>query len=591
MAFVVKNISGGVLSLDDIGITLAIGEEYNLVEEQGNEVATSEDLLDAINAADAVFLDPLDDVTELSLAESLNVYETINNPNYRIFGGELDQLDDVNLTAPTPNQVLVAIAGSPAGSPTPIKWINQTAGAASDQLVRVTASDTTSGFLASKLVIESPATISLTVKNPAGNETLAIDLDAELDDLNDVNSSAATSGQVLTFTGSPPTWQGRDSTVGLSVQGIWRFRTETAAADPGAGRFRYNNATPASITAIYIDQFTDNGVDAQTILSGLQVGQQMYIQQSSDSGAFLLITITSVTDNTGWFTIGVTVDSSGTLPTNNAQCGFLMLFTVETAQNLFETFNADSGSVTASSINAQLTFAGGVGITTTIAGSPQTLTIDFTPGNSGLNAFETILTDEGSPIVAVGPTDTIALLGGTGGIETRVSLTGSPQVKTVAFDISTENTDGSLFELTFESFSSVGDDWLTVSGSTPSNETPFVLAWDCILHGLTFSNKESGVSTDLEIYRVLEGDGDSPSELMFTWQINSARTARRTTFGSPAIFFSKGDKVAVFAATPGGGGSPSSVTDPSQMRMLIQFLVTNSDQTENQEDWSGNIST
>lgn len=44
-------------------------------------------------------------------------------------------------------------------------------------------------------------------------------------------------------------------------------------------------------------------------------------------------------------------------------------------QNLFATFVADSGSVTAAGIAAQLIIKGGAGISTAIAGSPQTLTI------------------------------------------------------------------------------------------------------------------------------------------------------------------------------------------------------------------------
>lgn len=80
------------------------------------------------------------------------------------------------------------------------------ASAASDQLVRVTTSDTTSDFLDSKLVIGSPTTIALTVKNPGGNETLTIDLNAALDDLTDVVISPPTSNNTIKFSteGSPP---------------------------------------------------------------------------------------------------------------------------------------------------------------------------------------------------------------------------------------------------------------------------------------------------------------------------------------------------------------------------------------------------
>lgn len=98
----------------------------------------------------------------------------------------------------------------------------------------------------------------------------------------------------------------------------WKFRTDTGAADPGPGRLRYDNATPASVTNIYIDQFNDIGGDVQNILSALANGDQLYIQAQGDASDFLVLDITSVTDNTGWFTIAVTVNASGTLPSNNA---------------------------------------------------------------------------------------------------------------------------------------------------------------------------------------------------------------------------------------------------------------------------------
>ena len=108
------------------------------------------------------------------------------------------------------------------------------------------------------------------------------------------------------------------------LQAEWRFSTTTTAADPGSGRFRMNNATPASVTALYLSDFTSPGFDASTILNSLNVGDKFYIQASNDSSQFILVTLVTVTDNTGWFTVAVTVDDSGTLFSNNASCGFLI---------------------------------------------------------------------------------------------------------------------------------------------------------------------------------------------------------------------------------------------------------------------------
>ena len=105
---------------------------------------------------------------------------------------------------------------------------------------------------------------------------------------------------------------------------IWRFSTNTTAADPGSGNFRMNNATPASVTEIYVDQTNHNNLDLQNYLSTLANGDELLIQQGNDSGRIILFTITSTTDNTGWWTLNVTVESVlGGLFDNNAECLFV----------------------------------------------------------------------------------------------------------------------------------------------------------------------------------------------------------------------------------------------------------------------------
>ncbi len=145
----------------------------------------------------------------------------------------------------------------------------------------------------------------------------------------------------------------------------------------------------------------------------------------------------------------------------------------------------------------------------------------------------------------------------------------------------TDTPAGKMFQLSFENPSSVGGDWLQLGGF-PSNETPHVLAWDCKLVALTFSNKESGADTELQIQAVDEGDGRSPSPTVFTWILDNVRTARKTDF-SPDVTFSKGDKIAIFAKQRGN-------TDPSQVKMIMTFFVTAADETNNVENWSDDIS-
>lgn len=140
---------------------------------------------------------------------------------------------------------------------------------------------------------------------------------------------------------------------------------------------------------------------------------------------------------------------------------------------------------------------------------------------------------------------------------------------------------GRLFDITFENPSSIGGDWLQLGGF-PSNETPHVMPVDGKLVGMTFSNKESGADTELQIQVVDEGDGKSPSPVVFTWVLDNARTARKTDFASE-VLFSKGDKIAIYAKQRGN-------TDPSQVKVTMYMRVTTADETNNIENWSGNLS-
>ncbi len=112
---------------------------------------------------------------------------------------------------------------------------------------------------------------------------------------------------------------------GNSLQATWRFSTSIVDADPGVGRFRYDNVLPASVTELFVDNVTQNGFNAFSILGALSTGAEIYIQQASNPLAFLLVTVTGpAVDKTGYFGIPVSIDDSGILPANNADCGFIV---------------------------------------------------------------------------------------------------------------------------------------------------------------------------------------------------------------------------------------------------------------------------
>ena len=100
-------------------------------------------------------------------------------------------------------------------------------------------------------------------------------------------------------------------------------KSHTTEGDPGNARIRFDNATPASVTALFVDDFDTAGIDVSGILNALPVGTRIYLQQQDVSGNFLIGTTTAITDNTGWFKIELTVTDSGTLPANNKIVGVL----------------------------------------------------------------------------------------------------------------------------------------------------------------------------------------------------------------------------------------------------------------------------
>ena len=97
----------------------------------------------------------------------------------------------------------------------------------------------------------------------------------------------------------------------------YAFSTTTASADPGAGILRFNNATPASVTALYVDDLADNGDDLAWILDNLGSNDIIVVRSHVDPADYMMFQVSgALTDNTGWWTIPVTVLFSGALPGN-----------------------------------------------------------------------------------------------------------------------------------------------------------------------------------------------------------------------------------------------------------------------------------
>lgn len=84
--------------------------------------------------------------------------------------------------------------------------------------------------------------------------------------------------------------------------------------DPGAGKLRWNHATPASATMLYIDDLDNDTVpaDLSSALAALDVGGFIYIQGLADVDRdnWQQWQVTSITDAVGYTKIGVSLQAS-----------------------------------------------------------------------------------------------------------------------------------------------------------------------------------------------------------------------------------------------------------------------------------------
>ena len=86
------------------------------------------------------------------------------------------------------------------------------------------------------------------------------------------------------------------------------FPVTIAAADPGIGFIRFNNAIVSSATAMYIDASNDESTNISSFLNTIDdststIKGHFRISKKNNDAVFALFTISGLSDNTGWFTV------------------------------------------------------------------------------------------------------------------------------------------------------------------------------------------------------------------------------------------------------------------------------------------------
>ena len=113
--------------------------------------------------------------------------------------------------------------------------------------------------------------------------------------------------------------QGNDGNFGGATF-YYTFESNTTNANPGAGDLRLDNSTQNAATGIYICDTDEDGTDIASYLQTIDdststIKGHVKITNKLDSSQFILFTISSLTDNSGYFDITVSpVDSSATNP-------------------------------------------------------------------------------------------------------------------------------------------------------------------------------------------------------------------------------------------------------------------------------------
>lgn len=128
-----------------------------------------------------------------------------------------------------------------------------------------------------------------------------------------------------------------------------------------------------------------------------------------------------------------------------------------------------------------------------------------------------------------------------------------------AIEESKSSAVGNLLEFPFVSSGNTANKWLGYSNSAaPSDSIPLIIPQGSTLKGLTFSNRDSNVDIDIEVYR--------NGTLVYTWEVRNKRVAWDVGISGPS--FLQGDRVSCFMRKFTLGSGDQTAQDP-----IVEFLI------------------
>ena len=121
------------------------------------------------------------------------------------------------------------------------------------------------------------------------------------------------------------TWAvGGGSSSAGGIEFNFAFDAVTTDSDPGAGKFRFDNATQGSISYIYVNNEAGNGVNLSTLFKRLDNDDRLYLQVAALPAKYHLIKITGRVINAGtYIKVPVSSESLGTAFGDTDKVGFV----------------------------------------------------------------------------------------------------------------------------------------------------------------------------------------------------------------------------------------------------------------------------
>lgn len=168
------------------------------------------------------------------------------------------------------------------------------------------------------------------------------------------------------------------SSGGTELRGI-TFTSDTgstADSDPGAGLFKWNNATQGSATKLFIDNSTLDSVTITTFFASLAAGSTVYVQQGDDSTRWQLWSITAPVADSGYYDMAVTLLAKSSSDIQNTKTCFFDFVRAPAAA----TGTAGKHAVFISAASMRPSATGGcaaLAAVATSANQPDLLTLDF----------------------------------------------------------------------------------------------------------------------------------------------------------------------------------------------------------------------